>query len=168
MKRIYFVLIGLFIGLVFCFGYFSFFGASSAQKITRDRWEYSAIRNVYSYNPAKDNVNKISGLTEVCYFNPNGCRSNLVSHELDFGMFLQQQGLPENFESRVQATHKAIENSFQRALTILGNDGWEMISDPELKFELINIDDFNKFEDKSLLFLRKDTKAIYFKRLKSQ
>ncbi len=81
-------------------------------------------------------------------------------------MFLQERGWAENLESRKQASFKASEIAFQKALYQLGTEGWEIVSDPALDFETVDFDEFNKTENKSFLFNRKDNKAVYFKRIK--
>jgi hypothetical protein len=43
-----------------------------------------------------------------------------------------------------------------------------MIGEPQLEFEFVDYDNYLKLEDKSVFFNRKNTKAVYFKRLKTQ
>jgi hypothetical protein len=148
--------------------YFAFGWTGSAQKAVRTQWEYGAVTAVYSFSPVKDKLNKIYGMAEICYLQNSGCRRLEIKHELDYGLFLQERALPENLESRQSASQKASEIAFQKAVVQLGSDGWEMIGEPRLDYESVNIDEYNKFEDKSLLFVRNNTRAVYFKRLKAQ
>jgi hypothetical protein len=168
MKPIAYLLTGICLSLVFCFAYLNFNFTSSAQKISRIQWEYASITNAYSFNPAKDKLNKIYGMAEICYLQGNGCKRAEIKFDLDYGTYLQDRALQETFESRRDASIKASEIAFQKAVSQLGNEGWEIVGAPELKYEFINIDEYNKFEDKSVLFNRNDAKAVYFKRLKTQ
>jgi hypothetical protein len=166
MKRISLTAIGVLVVLTTCFVYFSYFSTSSAQKFARNQWEYCSINSVYSFSPVKDKLNRIYGMVEICYLQPNGCKRAEVKQELDYGEFLQERGISENFNSRKEASIKASEIAFQKAMSQLGNEGWEIVSEPDIKYQFVDIDDYNKFENKSYLFVREDTKAIYFKRLK--
>ena len=167
MRKILFLFLGAAIGLIGCFGYFSISQTTSAQKTAaRAQWEYAMIKSAYSISPAYDKLNRIFGLAEICYVQPSGCKRAEVKHEFDYGEFLQERALPENFNSRRRASLTASEIAFQKALAQLGNEGREIISEPNINFEFVNIDEFNKFENKSLLFERENTKAVYFKRLK--
>ena len=142
--------------------------ASSAQKISRAQWEYVAITAVYALGPATEKIERIYGMTEICYAQSNGCKRQEVRQELDYGAFLQERGLPENPQSRRRASIAASEMAFQKTLAQLGSDGWEIVGAPDLKFEFVPVDDYYKYENKSLLFTREDTRAVYFKRLKAQ
>ena len=168
MKPITYLLLGICLSLVCCFAYLNFNVTSSAQKVARVQWEYAAITNAYSFNPAKDKLNKIYGMAEICYLQSNGCKRAEIKYDLDYGSYLQDRALQETFESRRDASIKASEIAFQKAVSQLGNEGWEIVSEPNLKYEFVNIDEYNKFEDKSVLFNRDNTKAVYFKRLKTQ
>lgn len=167
MKPIKLVAFAICLCLVGLFGYLTFNSSGSAQKVARNQWEYAAIVSAYAFSPYRDKLNKIYGMAEICYLQNSGCRRLEIKHELDYGLFLQDRIWPENFESRQRASLKASEIAFQKALVQLGNEGWEIVSEPNLNFEFVNIDDYNKYEDKSLLFLRENTKAVYFKRLKT-
>jgi len=168
MRKILFLVFGFVFALVAFFGYFSIFPSSSAQKAVRVQWEYASIKSAYTLSPAYDKLNRIFGIAEICYLQPSGCKRQEIKHELDYGEFLQERGLSENFNSRKKASLNASEVSFQKAVAQLGNDGWEIISEPNLNFEFVNIDEYNKYENKSHLFERENTKGVYFKRLKTQ
>lgn len=142
------------------------FPNASAQKNVRVQWEYAAVTHAYGFSPVKDKLNRIFGMAEICYYTQNGCRRTEVKYELDYGIFLQERAIEESTESRVVAGRKAAQIAFQKALAQLGNEGWEIVSSPELQFEFVNIDEYNKYDDKSLLFSSTDTKAVYFKRAK--
>lgn len=168
MKPLAYLILGVCLSLVCCFGYLTFNWTSSAQKIVRNQWEYSAITSAYSFNPAKDKLNKIYGMAEICYLQSTGCRRLEVKHELDYGLYLQDRALLESFQTRQAASLKASQIAFQKAVSQLGSEGWEIVGEPDLQFTFVNIDDYNKFEDKSVLFDSENTKAVYFKRLKMQ
>jgi hypothetical protein len=168
MKPFNFLLLGVFLALAVFFGYSFVNQPSSAQRAARAQWEYSAILAVYSFAPYKDRVNKIYGMAEICYLQANGCRRQEIKHELDYGTYLQERAEQETFQTRNAASVKASEIAFQKAVAQMGNDGWEIVSEPNLNFEFVNVDDYNRFEDKSVLFKRENTKAVYFKRLKLQ
>ena len=140
----------------------------SAQRAARNQWEYAAITAAYSFSPSKDKLNKIGGMAEICYLQTNGCRRQEIRTELEYGLYLQERGLLESVQTRVSAANKAAETAFQRAVTQLGTEGWELIGEPSLEFESVDLDEYNRFEDKSMLFERKNARAVYFKRLRTQ
>ncbi|GEM_PF-2833836 len=168
MKPVSYLFLGICLTIFGFFGFTAFNQTGSAQKQSRAQWEYSAIVTVYSFIPYKDRVNKISGMAEICFLQSTGCRRLEVKHELDYGSYLQDRAEQETFQTRKEASVKASEIAFQKAVAQLGSEGWEIISEPQLNFEFVNVDDYNKFEDKSVLFKRENTKAVYFKRLKTQ
>jgi len=168
MKRVTYLLLGVCLAFAVFFGYSLFTQTGSAQRQARVQWEYSAITTVYSLSPYKDRVNRIFGMAEICYLQANGCRRAEVKHELDYGAYLQERAEQETAQSRRAASNKTSEIAFQKAVAQLGSEGWEIVSEPNLNFEFVNVDDYNKFDDKSVLFERTNTKAVYFKRLKTQ
>jgi hypothetical protein len=168
MKPVTYLFLGICLSLVGFFGYTAFNQTSSAQKVAKNQWEYAAITSAYSFSPTRDRVNRIFGMAEICYLQANGCRRAEVKHELDYGTYLQERAEQESFQSRSDASLKASEIAFQKAVAQLGNEGWEIVSEPNLNFEFVNVDDYNKFENKSVLFERQNTKAVYFKRFKTQ
>lgn len=167
MKPVTYLFLGICLSLVGFFGYSIFDQTISAQKVARTQWEYAAITSAYSFNPYRDRVNKIYGMAEICYLQSNGCKRLEIKHELDYGTYLQDRSEQESFQSRKDASAKASEIAFQKAVAQLGNEGWEIVSEPNLDFESVNVDDYNKFDDKSVLFERQNTKAVYFKRIKA-
>jgi len=168
MKSVSLLLLGVGVGLLGFFGYSLFDQPTAAQRQARLQWEYASIVAVYSFSPYKDRVNKIFGMAEICYLQANGCRRAEIKHELDYGTYLQERAEQESFQTRKEASVKASEIAFQKAVSQLGGEGWEIVSEPQLNFEFVNLDDYNKFEDKSVLFKRETTRAIYFKRLRTQ
>lgn len=168
MKPFNFLFLGVFLAFAVFFGYSFVIQPSSAQRAARAQWEYSAIVSVYSFAPYKDRVNKIYGMAEICYLQATGCRRAEIKHELDYGIYLQERAEQESFQTRREASVKASEIAFQKAVAQMGGEGWEILNEPNLNFDLVNVDDYNRFEDKSVLFKRENTKAVYFKRLKLQ
>lgn len=139
----------------------------SAQRAARVQWEYATITAAYSFSPTKDKLNKIGGMAEICYLQTNGCRRQEIKTELEYGLYLQERGLLESLQTRIAAANKAAEIAFQRAVAQLGAEGWELVGEPVLEFESVDLDEYNRYEDKSMLFERKNTRAVYFKRLKT-
>jgi hypothetical protein len=168
MKHVTYLFLGVCLSFVGFFGYTVFNQTSSAQKQLRSQWEYAAIVSAYSFAPYKDRVNRIYGMAEICYLQTSGCRRAEIKYELDYGAYLQERAEQETAASRNDASLKASEIAFQKAVAQLGSEGWEIIGDPKLDFEFVNVDDYNKFDNKSVLFERMSTKAVYFKRLKTQ
>jgi len=170
MKPVTYLFLGVCFGLLACFGYLFFNQTSSAQKQSRLQWEYATIVAAYSFYPnGKDRTNRITGIAEICYMQANGCRLTEIKHELDFTGYLQDRALPLNdtSQTRTNASLRASEIAFQKAMTQLGNEGWEIISEPHLEFEYLDYDSYLRFDDKSIFFNRANTKAVYFKRLKT-
>jgi len=168
MRKSIFLLSTVVIALFGCLLYTLISPTSSAQKIGRVQWEYATIKAVYTVGLPGEKIERIYGMTEICYVQLNGCKRQEIKQELDYGGFLQERGLPETSAARRQASIAASEIAFQKTLAQLGNDGWEIVGEPDLKFEFVSVDNYYKYENKSLLFAREDTKAIYFKRLKTQ
>ena len=168
MKPAVYLFLGICLALVGGFAYLAFNQTSSAQKIARNQWEYCAIKSAYSFNQSPDGQNKIYGMAEICYLQNTGCRRAEIKHELDYGSYLQDRALRASAETRKNAGFKASEIAFQKAVAQLGSEGWEIVSEPNLKFEFVNLDDYNRFEDKSVFFERDNANAVYFKRYKTQ
>src|SRR5262245_27487970 len=144
MKPVTFILSGIFLALLGAGLYFGSGWTSTAQRASRFQWEYSAIVSAYSFSPNRDKTNKIFGMAEICYMQITGCRRLEIKHELDYGSYLQERGLLESSQTRQAASLKACEIAFQKAVSQLGNEGWEMIGEPDLNFEFVNLDDYNK------------------------
>jgi hypothetical protein len=170
MKPFTYMLLGVCLGLVGFFGYAAFTEPSSAQKAARNQWEYATIIGAFSFSPTKERTNKIAGIAEICYLQAAGCRLAEVKHEIDFTAYLQDRALPLNDTNdlRNRAGIRASEIAFQKALAQMGNEGWEIVGEPDLNFEFIDYDNYLRLDDKSVFFNRTNTKAVYFKRLKAQ
>ena len=168
MKPVTYLFLGICLAFAGFFGFSFFNQPSSAQKQIRAQWEYSAIVSAYSFSPDKDRVNRIYGMAEICYLQTSGCRRAEIKHELNYGTYLQEKAEQESAQTRKGASLKASEIAFQKALAQLGGEGWEIVGEPQMEFEFVNIDDYNKFDNKAVLFERMNTKAVYFKRLKTQ
>jgi hypothetical protein len=164
MRKFVFGSIGL--CAVFLFGYFFILPTTSAQKVVRMQWEYAEIRVVYSLTPPKERLNRIFGVAEICQLQPTGCKRSEVKHEIDFGEFLNERGMADNYAARNMASANASEIAFQKALAQMGNEGWELVSEPDVDFKMVDVDTYNRYENKSLLFTPEKTKAVYFKRVK--
>ncbi|MEZ5425749.1 MAG: hypothetical protein R2747_05750 [Pyrinomonadaceae bacterium] len=168
MKKLWFSVFGAIFCLTVLGVFLTFYRTGSAQKNAQIRWEYGSIVAVYSFSQEKGKLNQIFGMVEICTFRATGCQRSEIKHELDYGDFLQERGLEETIESRKLASQKASEVAFQKALFQMGNEGWELVSDPKLDFGTVDIDYYNKYAGKSYLFLGNGTGAVYFKRVKTQ
>lgn len=168
MKPIIYLFLGICLAAFGFFGYTSLTRTSTAQKASVTQWEYASIIASYSFNPTKDRTNKVAGIAVVCYMQNNGCRLSEIKHEIDYTGYVQARLLPleENNAARTNAGVRASEIAFQKAMAQLGSEGWELVSEPQLDFEFVDYDNYLKFEDRSVFFNRKNTKAVYFKRLK--
>jgi hypothetical protein len=132
---------------------------SSAQKPTRSnitRWEYCAIISAQSKWP-RENKEKYTGVATICYFRSSGCRREEVVFELTYSDFLKEgeatvkQG--ESYNRAYGAPARATESALSKAITKLGNDGWEMVGENRI--------DFSSGAEAN-------NKAIYFKRRTSR
>lgn len=124
--------------------------AQQARRNRVQRWEYCAILNARIKWPLQSKE-KYTGIATICYFRNSGCRSEEVIFELTYADFLKQadakQG--ENYNRNYTAPAKATESALSKAITKLGDDGWEMIGDGRI--------DFASGADNNV-------RAIYFKR----
>jgi hypothetical protein len=170
MKSVTYLFLGICLAFFGLFGYWFLIPTGSAQKAVSGQWEYSVIIAAYSFNPTKDRTNKIPGSALICYLQNSGCRITEIKHEVDYTVYLQDRGLAvvDTSQTRSNAGIRASEIAFQKAVAQLGSEGWEMIGEPHLEFEFVDYDSYLKIEDKSVFFNRKNTKAVYFKRLKTQ
>lgn len=170
MKPVIYLFLGVCIAAFSFFGYTAFTQKSTAQKAAVAQWEYATIIAAYSFNPTRDKTNKIAGTAVICYMQNNGCRLSEIKHEIEYTGYVQARLLPleENGAVRTNAGIRASEIAFQKALAQLGSEGWELVSEPHLDFEFVDYENYLKFEDRSVFFNRKNTKAVYFKRLRVQ
>ncbi|MGI8669027.1 MAG: hypothetical protein ACR2J3_04165 [Aridibacter sp.] len=167
MKRFLIISLFSFFGIIFFGVIFAYFNQSSAQKVTNAQWEYAVVTDVYFLQPEPERINKIIGIANVCLARAAGCKQLVISEELDYAKYLKDANLPETFGARQTASLKIAEIAFQKALAQLGNDGWELIAEPKQEFKSVSLYNYEKFEDKSLLFTKTNTQAVYFKRLKN-
>jgi hypothetical protein len=124
---------------------------SSAQKSTRSkitRWEYCAIVGAQSdgFGAKKE---KYRGVATICYFRSSGCRREEVSFDLICATFLKQGADANQYANISAARMRAEESALSKAITKLGDDGWEMVGENRIDFS-------NGIEV--------NNKAIYFKR----
>ncbi len=168
MKPVIYLFLGVVVIWALFLGYTTGKQTSTAQKTSVVQWEYASIIASYSFNPTRDKTNKIAGVAVVCYMQNNGCRLSEIKHEVDYTSYIQARLLPleENSAARTNAGIRASEIAFQKALAQLGSEGWEMIGEPDINFEFVDYEQYLKLEDRSVFFNRKNTKAVYFKRLK--
>src|SRR5437016_2896847 len=101
----------------------------------RQRWEYCAIMNSSANMPsARDK--KTTGVASICYFQSIGCRTEEVTFDVDFAEVRKKLNASEN-EGYVMyaATEKATEGALAKAISKLGDDGWEMVN-PGFRFSV--------------------------------
>ena len=120
----------------------SFLQRSSAQQSRRNRtqeWDYCAILNVQPKWP-RENKDKYVGVATICYFRTSGCRREDVVFELTYADFLKdadaKQG--ESYNRTYAAPARAVESALSKAITKLGNDGWESVAT-----DIIGIHDYD-------------------------
>ena len=121
---------------------------SSAQQSRRNgiqRWEYCVVLHA----GCQATKEKYVGIATICYFRSSGCRREEVVFELTYADFLKQADLSlgESYNRSEAAPARAAESALSKAITKLGNDGWEMVGDGRIDFSNNNV-----------------PKAIYFKR----
>lgn len=124
--------------------------AVSAQQVSRrQRWEYCAIINSSFTNLFSPRDATAIGVASICYFQSTGCRMEEVKFDLDLAQLRKTLG-PNQNEGYLSyaAREKVTQGALSRAITKLGDDGWEMIGQSV------------KFGDEP------NPRAIYFKRRK--
>jgi hypothetical protein len=113
---------------------------SSAQRATKGkvtRWEYCAILSAQRKWPQEDKE-KYVGTATICYFRNSGCRKEEVVFELTYSDYLKEgeatarQG--ESYNRSSGAPARATESALSKAITKLGDDGWEMVGKTESIF----------------------------------
>ncbi len=137
---------------------------SSAQKSSRSkaqRWEYCAIIDARPEDPAAINLvrEKYTGVATICYFRSSGCQREGVSSSITYAESLKLKSGADSLidpNSQVAAAlranaawTRATESALSKAITRLGDDGWELIGGNRI--------DFTSGADVN-------TRAIYFKR----
>ncbi|HQU92051.1 MAG TPA: hypothetical protein PLK77_07125 [Pyrinomonadaceae bacterium] len=115
-------------------GYFAT-SKSEAQRNTGVRFEYAVINGNYLPYPA-DNPSVVSSAANICYLQAAGCQNEEVRSEVNMSKFAQDERLENSAGVRRLAQERAVQSSFSRAIAKLGGEGWEMISAPDVEFDL--------------------------------
>ncbi|HEX6278690.1 MAG TPA: hypothetical protein VFZ49_01625 [Pyrinomonadaceae bacterium] len=131
-KLTYFVIALVFGGSVA--GYY-FAPSSEAQRNTSVRFEYAVINGSYLPYPA-DSASSVSGAVNICYLQAAGCQNEEIRSEINLSKFIQDERLENSSAVKRLAQERAFQSSFSRAIAKLGSDGWEMIAEPEIEFDL--------------------------------
>lgn len=114
----------------------------------RQRWEYCAIMNASAKMPSPRDE-KATAVASICYFQSIGCRTEEVTFDVDFAEVRKKLNATENQGAVMYAAReKATEGALAKAISKLGDDGWEMVNTG-----------FRFSEDEK-------ARAIYFKRRK--
>lgn len=108
---------------------------SEAQRNTAGRFEYAVINGNYLPYPA-DNPSVVSSATNICYLQAAGCQNEEVRSEVNMSKFAQDERMENSSGLRRLAQERAVQSSFSRAIAKLGSEGWEMISAPDVEFDL--------------------------------
>lgn len=122
-----------------------------AQQVSRrQQWQYCAITLVTAVFPGADPEPKtrVSATVSICYFEINGCRREEVKFDLDEADFRKSLG-PNDGTTMSYFLDKASQHAMARAISKLGDDGWEMVG-----------------ESPSTFAAERNNQAIYFKRQK--
>lgn len=163
MKKIVFVSAGfLIVFLVFGIGALSIYLPSAAQRKYVNQWEYAAITFTaipyYSENQAL-----ITGIANVCYLQQNGCRNEEARAELIYAKFLQDFRLENTSNSKTLAYSRAKELAYTKAVAKLGAEGWEIVGQPSVNFDVYIPDNQGNYY---IGQTNKEVKPnVYFKRL---
>ena len=108
---------------------------SEAQKATSVRVEYAVINGSYAPYPA-DGPSSISSAVNICYLQSQGCQNEEVRAEINISKFLQDERLENAGNVRQLTASRALNTAFSKAISKLGNDGWEMVDAPGIEFDL--------------------------------
>lgn len=164
MKKFYFVFVGIVVGFLFFFVSSKIFDISTeAQKNASVQWEYCAITATYIPS-GTENQPIINGAVNICYLQANGCKNDEVKSELAYAKFLQDFRMENTESSKNLAYNRVKDLAFSKAVARLGSEGWEMTSQPTIKFDSYIQNYQNNF---IVIQGSKETKFdIYFKRLK--
>ena len=108
---------------------------SEAQRNAGVRFEYAVINGNYLPYPA-DNPSVVSSAANICYLQASGCQNEEVRAEVNLSKFAQDERLENSSGIRQLAQARAVQSSFSRAIAKLGSEGWEIISAPEIEFDL--------------------------------
>jgi hypothetical protein len=156
-----FTAVGLFIGLSI-FGIPSIFPPSSAQKKYVGQWEYAAI-TFTSIPYYSENQAVVTGIANVCYLQQNGCRNEEAKAEVIYAKFLQDYRLENTSNSKNLAYSRAKELAYTKAVARLGAEGWEIVGQPSVNFDVYIPDNQGNYY---IGQTNKEVKPnLYFKRL---
>ena len=109
---------------------------AEAQRSVNNRFEYAVINGSYFPFPA-DSQTVVSAAVNVCYLQASGCRNVETRSEVGIAKFAQDERLENSSALRGLAQQRAIEIAYSKTLSTLGTEGWEVISSPQLEFDLI-------------------------------
>ena len=122
---------------------------AAAQRTTRSkitRWEYCAIVDAHPEDPMGINLakEKYTGVATICYFRSSGCRREEVTFSLSYADSLKLKSGADSLKdpnSKVAAalranaaSTRATESALSKAITKLGDDGWEMVGETRIDF----------------------------------
>ena len=143
-----------------------------AQRVLRsntqyeNNWQYCAITRINVVNPPPDRLDEFVGQVTVDYFDyskdrvtlkESYVRSQCFTEKMNYAEFLQDNGLKHNQQSQQIASSKAADLALARAMTRLGESGWEMVG---RNFANVNFETINGNANYK--------NALYFKKLTSQ
>ena len=162
MKKFIIASAALFAGfLIFGAGAAQIFNTSTAQKKYAQQWEYAAITAAY-IPAAAENQATVTGVANVCFLQTSGCRDEEIKSELIYAKFLQDFKLENTGNSKSLAFNRAKELAYTKAVAKLGLEGWEIIGQPPVNFD-VYIDNQGAY---SIAPGSKEVKPnVYFKRL---
>lgn len=134
MSRYFIALAGLVVATVVAVGY-QLTTKTEAQRNGSARFEYAVINGSYQPYPA-DGVSSVTGAVNICYLQTVGCQNEEIKTEVNLNKFIQDERLENSAVVKRLAQERAFQTSFSRAIAKLGSDGWEMIAQPEIEFDL--------------------------------
>lgn len=135
---------------------------ASAQRDASGRWEYAAITGSYVPYSTENTSIVATAAANICFMQADGCRNEEVRAEVNYSRFFQDTRLENTERSRALAERRAAEIAFAKAVSRLGQEGWEMVSTPELQFDNYISSGPNSFRVEQADRQRKPD--IYFKR----
>jgi hypothetical protein len=109
------------------------------------RWEYCAIIDAHPSDPAKVNLvmEKYTGVATICYFGSSGCRREDITFDLSYADSLKlridtrSQDANSPYVAAVRAnaaSMRATESALSKAISKLGDNGWEIVGDNQITF----------------------------------
>ena len=134
MSRYVLSVAGLVIVIAAAAGY-QFTTTSDAQRGAAVRFEYAVINGSYLPYPA-DGASTVSGAVNICYLQAASCQNEEIRSEVNVNKFIQDERLENSTSVKRLAQERAFQMSFSRAIAKLGSEGWEMIAEPEIEFDL--------------------------------